>query len=89
MSNPTLQQLDQRTVAIELTVNQAIRILKGTGQYEPDTEFGPVLKIALDEESGLFELMLKEREWSGGITTGERFGCDYAIRLEASSLCSQ
>lgn len=88
MSHPTLQQLDHRTVAIELTVNQTTRILKGTGQYEPDSELGPVLKIALDDEGGL-ELMLKEREWTGSVASGERFGCDYALRLDASSLCSK
>jgi hypothetical protein len=87
MPNYRLQQLDKRTVAIELSVQNRRTILKGMGRFEPAGEFGPVLRVGVADPAGDFEILLKEREWDGRIESGERFECDYAVQLDAACLC--
>lgn len=89
MPSRALHQLHQRTIAVELTVDQTARVVKGLGLYEPNHELGPLLRILVDEPAGQFELLVKERDWTGQVLPGEARGCDYAIKLEASSYCSK
>ena len=83
-----LRQLDQRTIALEVSIASRKCILKGTGQYEPRGEFGPTLRVGIQDPSGNFEIILKESQWNGRITTGEQFDCDFAVQLDANCLCS-
>jgi hypothetical protein len=84
-----LRHLDQRTVALEISIASRTRVVKGVGEFEKVGEFGPALRVRVTDPAGNFEIVLKEREWSGQITTGERFSCDFAVRLDASCLCAQ
>ena len=87
MPNYRLQQLDKRTVAVELSVQNRRTILRGHGHFEPTGEFGPVLRVGVEDPAGNFEILLKEREWDGRIESGERFDCDFAVQLDAACLC--
>ncbi len=89
MQDYDLRQLDQRTIALEISIASRTRVLKGVGKFEVGGEFGPSLRVGVKDPAGYFEIVLKEREWNGQITTGEQFSCDFALRLDASCLCAQ
>lgn len=84
-----LRQLDQRTVALEISIASRTRVVTGVGKYEAAGEFGPALRVRVQEPAGSFEIVLKEREWNGQVRTGEEFSCDFALRLDASCVCAQ
>jgi hypothetical protein len=84
-----LRQLDQRTIALEISIASRTRVVKGVGKFEAAGEFGPALRVSVKEPAGSFEIVLREREWSGQVTTGEHFNCDFALRLDASCVCAQ
>jgi hypothetical protein len=83
-----LRQLDQRTIALEVSIANRKCILKGTGRYEPRGEFGASLRVGVKDPTGNFEVVLKESQWNGRIHTGEEFDCDFAVQLDASCLCA-
>ena len=87
MHNHRLQQLDGRTIAIELQSLNRQTILRGVGRFERTGEFGPALRVEIAESTGAFAIVLKEREWDGQIESGERFDCEFALHLDATSLC--
>ena len=87
MPNLRLQQLNNRTIAIELSVQNRRTVLRGIGHFEPAGEFGPVLRVGVSDPAGDFEILLKEREWDGRIESGARYECDFAVQLDASCLC--
>jgi hypothetical protein len=82
-----LRQLDKRLIAVELTVRDQKRVLKGTGNYHASGDLGPSLHVEINDAAGGFEFVLKESEWKGQIESGERFNCDFAVQLDASCLC--
>lgn len=88
MQDYELRQLDQRTIALEVSIASRRCILKGTGRFEPRGEFGPSLRVDVKDPTGNFEVVLKQDEWTGRIHTGEEFGCDFAVQLDASCLCT-
>jgi hypothetical protein len=88
MQDPRLRQLNNRTVAVELTILNRRTILRGMGRFEADGEFGPALHVAVSDASGEYEFIVKEQEWDGRIQPGERFECDFALQLDASCLCA-
>jgi hypothetical protein len=83
-----LQQLDNRTIAIELSVQNRRTVLRGRGQFQVAGAFGPVLRVGIADPAGDFEILLKEQEWDGRIESGERFDCDFAVQLDAACLCT-
>src|SRR5437870_260675 len=84
----TLRQLDKRTIAIELTVRDQKRVLKGVGRFEKGGPLGRALHVGIHDSGGDFEIILKEDEWRGPIEPGDRFACDFAVQLDATCLCS-
>ena len=88
MQDHELRQLDRRTIALEVSFGTRKCVLKGVGQYESQGEFGPSLRVGIQDPSGNFEIILRESQWTGQITTGERFECDYAVQLDASCLAN-
>jgi hypothetical protein len=89
MQDYDLSQLDKRTIAIELCIADRKRVLKGLGRYEPRGDLGSSLRIGIRDVAGDFEIVLKEDEWNGLISSGEQFRCDFALQLDASCLCTQ
>jgi hypothetical protein len=77
-----LSALDQRTVAVQLSVMGQTRVLLGRGAYERDSEQGPVLRIRFESDPDS-EIQLVERQWNGEILPGGDLGCDFLIRLDA------
>src|SRR5262245_26350940 len=89
MHDNDLQRLDQRTIALEVSFGTRKCVLKGVGQYAGTGEFGPSLRVEIQDPSGDFEIILKESQWTGRIDSGQRFDCDFAVQLDASCLCNQ
>jgi hypothetical protein len=81
MQDFNLRQLDQRTIAVELTVQGQKGIFKGLGEFESDGKVGPALRIKVAHPLGDFEVLLKESQWDGQIESGEQFGCDFALSM--------
>jgi hypothetical protein len=86
MADFTLKQLDNRTIAIELSIQNRRTVFRGRGRFQPAGEFGPVLRVGISDPAGDFEILLKEREWDGRIESGERFDCDFAVQLDAACM---
>ncbi|HUE73452.1 MAG TPA: hypothetical protein VMP01_21415 [Pirellulaceae bacterium] len=82
----SLEQLDRKTVAVELTIAGEVRILRGVGNYVHDEVLGDSLRIALDDPDSQTEILLRKSEWAGPIVLDDQHGCDYRIRL--GSVCS-
>ena len=87
MQDNDLRQLDQRTIALEVSFGTRKCVLKGVGRYESRGEFGPSLRVGIQDPSGNFEIILKESQWNGRVTTGENLDCDFKVQLDASCLC--
>jgi hypothetical protein len=75
-----LEQLDQKTLAVELIIGGEIRILRGAARFVNDPDLGNCLRIAIDDMDT--ELLLRASEWTGSIAVDDRHGCDYRIRLD-------
>jgi hypothetical protein len=88
MKNCRLRQLDRRTIAIEINaLNRRPIVLRGVGNFELDGDFGTALRVEISDSDGVFEVVLKECEWDGRVESGERFDCEFALQLDATSLC--
>ena len=87
MQEPNLRTLDRRTVAVEMSLPGRNCVLKGTATYDARGEFGPALRVGIKDPAGDFEIVLKEGQWRGQISSGEKFECDYAVQLDSSCLC--
>jgi hypothetical protein len=88
MQDYELRQLDERTIALEVSIANRKCVLKGIGHFEPRGEFGASLRVGIEDPTGNFEVVLKENQWNGRIHTGEQFDCDFAVELDASCLCA-
>ena len=75
-----LRQLHQRTVAVEFTAFQEPRVIRGDGRFVERGECGPALHVEVKDVHGDFEFVFNAKQWLGRIDSGERFGCDFAIR---------
>jgi hypothetical protein len=82
LDRSTLSDLDQRTIAVQLTLLGQTRVLLGRGAYERDSEQGPVLRIRFEADPDA-EILLVEGQWNGEIRPGGELGCDFLIRLDA------
>ena len=86
MPDFTLRQLDRRSIAIELTVQDQKCMFKGVGRFDSTAELGPVLRIDISHSLGNFEIQLKESQWKGRIESGESYDCDFMVHLDASGV---
>ena len=80
-----LEQLDQKTVAVELDIGGELRVLRGAGNFVHEPPLGDCLRIVSGDPDDPFEILLRKSEWAGTIAVDERHGCDYRIRL--NSVC--
>jgi hypothetical protein len=80
MKSLTLAALDRKSVAVELVVRGTDRLLLGRGEYEHDVEQGSRLRIRSSGHSGC-DLELVEDLWKGKILRGQRYGCDFLLRI--------
>lgn len=87
MQDSNLRKLDHRTVAVELSFPGRSCVLKGTAIFDSRGEFGPALRVDIKDPAGDFEIVLKEGQWRGQISSGERFDCDFALQLDSNCLC--
>lgn len=80
-ASPRLDSLDQRQVAVQLLAQGRERLLRGVGAYGPDPDLGGVLRVAIRDEAGPYELVFVEGQWSGRIESGAGVGCDYLMHV--------
>ena len=82
-----LTELDNRTVAVVIEVNQDRRVLTGTATYEHREDLGSVLNVVIHDEtgeSGHPNLLIPEESFSGKIYADERYGCDFCLVLQSA-----
>jgi len=72
--------LHRKSIAVELMVRGGEQLLLGWGRYECDPEQGSRLTIKCSCTSG-YELELHEPSWKGKILSGQRYGCDFFLRI--------
>jgi hypothetical protein len=82
----TLQNLAERSIAIDLTINGSQVRLRGTGELAEMTGIGPVLKIHIPDPAGEFDVILSQDRFKGPIVEDKESGCEYRISLQASDL---
>lgn len=83
MPGYSLHHLDQRTVAVEFPIAQQKRVVRGQGRIVSGDRSGTAaLHICVDEFAEQFEIVFDLERFSGLIEHGERFACDFAIRLD-------
>jgi len=76
-----LSPLDKRSIAVHLAALGRERILHGVGAYEADPDLGGVLRVAVQDDAGAFELLFVESQWTGTIESGAALGYDYLLRV--------
>ena len=81
-AGPSLDQLDQRNVAVQLRIRSRPRVFRGWSTFHAVTDLGPILRIAIDSPGEPLEIILQERKWRGRIDCDERFGCDFFLKCE-------
>jgi hypothetical protein len=87
MPAPSLRQLDDRLIAIDLSIaGRQVRV-RGTGHFETLPQAGPVLKIHIADEAGAFDILLQEGRFMGPICEDAESG-EICISLAASDLCA-
>ncbi len=82
----SLEQLNQRRVAVEIAIAGDVRVLHGAADYIRDPHLGECLRIVTGDADGNAELLLRTSEWNGTISVDDRHGCDYRIQL--NQVCS-
>ncbi len=86
MPGYSLQHLDQRTVAIEFPCLDARRVVRGRGRIiKSDATGNAALHVTVQNPAEHFEFVFDLRRFAGRIEHGERFACDFAIRLDNAS----
>lgn len=83
----TLQNLGDRTIAIDLSINGREVRLRGTGVFQELEGVGNVLKIHVPDPAGDFDLLLHEGRFKGPIVEDKASGCDFRISVRGSDLC--
>jgi hypothetical protein len=86
MQDSALRKLDRRTIAIELAVRDQKSIFKGVGHFDNDGKGGSVLRVEISHPQGNFAIQIRANEWEGQIDSGEEFGCEFLLRLNAASV---
>jgi len=86
MQDSALRKLDKRTIAIELAVRDQKSIFKGVGHFDGHGKSGPVLRVEISHPLGNFAIQLRANEWKGQVDSGEQFGCDFLLHLNAAAL---
>jgi len=82
----SLHHLDQRTVAVEFPVASETRVVKGHGRIVAGRPAGTeALHVTVEGPAENFEFVFDLRQFSGLIEHGDRFACDYTIRLTGGS----
>ena len=81
----SLEEIDQRTVAVQIGTGKRKRVLRGHATFAQDREFGGLLRIRCVDLVGAFEFLIREQEWSGTVEPDAKFGCDFLIRLAFSN----
>jgi hypothetical protein len=76
-----LRDLDHQKVAVHLVIKGRERVVRGLGTYGLDARLGGVLRIHCADDSGNFEILIREKAWKGEIKSGAAFGCDYVVAL--------
>lgn len=64
-------------------------VIRGTGHYERDPEFGNCLRIALPHEQGSPHLVFYESAGEHRFQPDNDFGCDWSIRLGGDSQAAE
>lgn len=77
-----LQELDQRTVAVEFPVADYSRVVKGRARLV-GTSAAQALHVVVDGLAETLEFVFEIGRFSGSIERGDRFSCDFAIRLQS------
>ena len=75
------EEIDQRTVAIQLGTGSRQRIFRGLATFAADSELGEYLRVKCVDSVGAFELLIRTDEWLGQVEQDATFGCDFLIRL--------
>jgi hypothetical protein len=86
MQDSELRKLDKRSIAIELTVRDQKSVFKGVGHFDDHGKNGPALRVEIQHPLGNFAIQLRTNEWQGEIESGEQFGCEFLLHLNAASL---
>lgn len=82
MPGYSLHELDQRTVAVEFPVNRDMRVVMGRGRIvASEPTYAPALHVSIQELGDAFEFVFDIERFTGLVELGERFACDFAIRL--------
>jgi hypothetical protein len=81
-----LDQLDQKRIAVEITIAGEVRLLLGVGDFVHDDILGDCLRIIPDDSQAEVEILLRKSEWSGPIVVDDLHGCDYLLRLDPACL---
>lgn len=83
----SLQQLDQRRVAVEIAIGDELRVLRGGAIFCNDPTLGDCLRITIDDPAaGQMEILLRQSEWGGLIARDDRHDCDFRLRLDSFCL---
>ena len=85
LKRQSLEEIDQRTVAVQIGTGKCKRVLCGLATFAEDSEFGGLLRIKCVDVVGAFEFLIREQEWSGTVEPDAKFGCDFLIRLGFSN----
>jgi len=83
------QRLDQHSIAIELELSGQSVQLRGTANYERQSDLGPILRVHVVDPAGDFDVILREDTWKGEIISGGKSGADFRIILAASNLITR
>jgi hypothetical protein len=86
MQDSELRKLDKRSIAIELAVRDQKSVFKGVGHFDDHGKNGPALRVEIQHPLGNFAIQLRTNEWQGEIESGEKFGCEFLLHLNAASL---
>ena len=85
----SLEQFDQKRLAVVVPVPGASTVLRGTALYVNDPAVGNCLRIPIvDEASTGLEILLKEEDWAGKIVKDEKYGCDFVVVLDQQQWCA-
>jgi hypothetical protein len=79
----SLRQLDGKRVGVSIPLKEPPVWVHGTAVYETQAEV-PQLKITIQDDTGSFDILIKEADWNGTIEQGSPGDqAEFLIRLKA------
>ena len=87
MPSIRLSEYDDKRIAVQLTLGEFARVLRGRSRFLTDEFLGQVLRIELDDLSAVAyaapAILIRQGHWCVPFIEDCEHGCDFLVRISS------